>query len=271
MSYTCSQGPGEVFGLASCSGTVASEPSKSSHTRKRSSLPGSATAASRVSRFFQTLDVSMVDPGADELTSWLAGFHARTSALQEKVLDSTESDPASGEKWQGSLARFDRDTFSWKTHQRSLLEDLGLCSVTWPRSGMTAGGLCWELPMLALRTSGTASGSWPAPTATDYKSESMSFSLVAKRQSESSRVVVRLTEFLQRRIMPTPTAGNNHSGGRLDEWGGSTNPFRGTEIGRLRVNPFWVETLMGWPTGSTDLKPLAMDKYLEWLRQHSPS
>ena len=38
-----------------------------------------------------------------------------------------------------------------------------------------------------------------------------------------------------------------------------------------QLNPEWVEWLMGWPIGWTELKPLAMDKFREWQRQHSPS
>ena len=38
-----------------------------------------------------------------------------------------------------------------------------------------------------------------------------------------------------------------------------------------QLNPPWVEWLMGWPIGWTDLKPLAMDKFQEWQQQHSPS
>jgi len=37
------------------------------------------------------------------------------------------------------------------------------------------------------------------------------------------------------------------------------------------LNPTWVEWLMGWPLGWTDLKPLEMDKFLWWLQQHSGS
>ncbi len=37
------------------------------------------------------------------------------------------------------------------------------------------------------------------------------------------------------------------------------------------LNPEWVEWLMGWPIGHTDLRPLAMDKYQQWLRQHGRS
>ena len=94
----------------------------------------------------------------------------------------------------------------------------------------------------------------PTPTKTDFKSECMSPALVAKRAQASSRGV-RLTEFLHRRNLPTPMRGNDHWGGRLDEWGGSSNPFRGTELGQLRLNPCWVEELMGFPIGWTELEP----------------
>lgn len=38
-----------------------------------------------------------------------------------------------------------------------------------------------------------------------------------------------------------------------------------------QLNPEWVEWLMGWPIGWTELKPLVMDKFREWQRQHSQS
>lgn len=34
------------------------------------------------------------------------------------------------------------------------------------------------------------------------------------------------------------------------------------------LNPTWVEWLMGWPLGWTDLKPLAMDRFRSWRQQH---
>ena len=34
------------------------------------------------------------------------------------------------------------------------------------------------------------------------------------------------------------------------------------------LNPEWLEWYMGWPMGWTELEPLAMDKYQEWLQQH---
>ena len=35
-----------------------------------------------------------------------------------------------------------------------------------------------------------------------------------------------------------------------------------------RLNPTFVEWLMGWPIGSTAFSPLAMDKFQEWQQQH---
>jgi hypothetical protein len=35
-----------------------------------------------------------------------------------------------------------------------------------------------------------------------------------------------------------------------------------------KLNPTWVEWLMGWPLGWTDLKPLEMDKFQQWQQQH---
>jgi hypothetical protein len=34
------------------------------------------------------------------------------------------------------------------------------------------------------------------------------------------------------------------------------------------LNPVWVEWLMGWPLGWTDLKPLETDKFAAWQHSH---
>lgn len=36
-----------------------------------------------------------------------------------------------------------------------------------------------------------------------------------------------------------------------------------------QLNPSWVEWLMGWPIGWTDLKPLETDRFQQWQQQHS--
>ena len=37
------------------------------------------------------------------------------------------------------------------------------------------------------------------------------------------------------------------------------------------LNPTWVEWLMGWPLGWTDLKPLETDKFQQWQHSHGVS
>ena len=35
-----------------------------------------------------------------------------------------------------------------------------------------------------------------------------------------------------------------------------------------KLNPQWVEWLMGWPIGWTDCEPLETDKFQQWRRSH---
>jgi hypothetical protein len=46
----------------------------------------------------------------------------------------------------------------------------------------------------------------------------------------------------------------------------NTKPLNAEVGGPL--NPNWVEWLMGWPIGWTDLKPLEMARFQEWQQQH---
>jgi hypothetical protein len=59
--------------------------------------------------------------------------------------------------------------------------------------------------------------------------------------------------------LPTPSGtsnhGKNHVAGRIDEWGGSSNYFRGTEAGRLHLPGFELWT-MGFPASWRQLMPL---------------
>jgi DNA (cytosine-5)-methyltransferase 1 len=61
-------------------------------------------------------------------------------------------------------------------------------------------------------------------------------------------------------LYPTPTSPGSHQVGTIGEWGGSGNPLRTPETMTLAggsLNPQWVEWLMGYPVGWTDLKDSA--------------
>jgi DNA (cytosine-5)-methyltransferase 1 len=64
---------------------------------------------------------------------------------------------------------------------------------------------------------------------------------------------------------PTPTAHNAKEGGFPAEYERNTPTLAAQAGGSL--NPTWVEWLMGWPLGWTDLKPLATDKSHSALQQ----
>ena len=214
------------------------------------------TAFSRPSRFGMTFAPLTATLGADVLMWFLAASRARTSALPAKVQALTEPAAECGDIWRGSLARFDPDTFSWKTAQPSLLEDLGESSVTWPRSGMTAGGQCWELPMLGRRIKGTESGLWPTITVCgNYNRKGAS-------ATSGDGLITAL------RTWPTPIRRDSRTvrgGARMKNSIGSepliTQVAESERRTDGRLNPVWVEWLMGWPLGWTDLKPLATDKF----------
>ena len=79
------------------------------------------------------------------------------------------------------------------------------------------------------------------------------------------------------RMWPTPCASDNRDRGNASTPAISRRIAKGKQVmlsmavsqesGRL--NPMWVEWLMGWPVGMTDLRPLGTDKFREWQQQHS--
>jgi DNA (cytosine-5)-methyltransferase 1 len=65
---------------------------------------------------------------------------------------------------------------------------------------------------------------------------------------------------------PTPTAHNAKETNAPSE--ALRNEPSLASIAGGKLNPTWVEWLMGWPLGWTDLKQLEMGKYHSWLQQH---
>lgn len=268
MSWLFSQALVEACLADTCSAGARSVQLSGSHTQQVYLPPDRMTAFSRPSRFGMMFKPLTESRGETLLMWYLEDFRAKTLALPEKALELTGSDQACGSTWRASLAKFDPSTSLWKTAQHCLLGDSDESSVIWPRSGMTANGQCWELPMLERRTSGTDSGLWATPTVCGNYNR--------KGASKTSG------DGLATRVMrwPTPCArdykGANSQEGmtrkdgksRADQLPNAVQVAHGQPIGGS-LNPTWVEWLMGWPLGWTDLKPLEMDKFRQWQKQHS--
>jgi hypothetical protein len=257
-------------------------PSSESPTPKPSSSPGKTMARSPLSRFGMTCEPLTADHGAALLTSWLAAFPARTSALQEAVTASTASDPASGQKWRGSFAKYDPAESKWKTHQCSLLGGLDEFSETWPKWGSMRNGECYPRQTWAPPTFESESGSpvvWPTPTASGFEVKDIP-KLIERRARLAAKYGNNgfgLTLNQAVKMWPTPCAsasaskgsspaaltrksGRSRASDRID------HAVMASDGGQL--NPQWVEWLMGWPIGHTALEPLATDRLAEWLQQH---
>lgn len=86
-----------------------------------------------------------------------------------KAQDSPERAPGFGMNSRESLARWDRDSLSWRTSQLCLLEGSTRFSEHWPTSGMMRSGALYARPTWAPRTDGSGSSlsliAWNTPDA----------------------------------------------------------------------------------------------------------
>ncbi len=271
------------------------------------------TDFSRLSRFGMMFKPLTENRGEELLTLYLAGFHAKTSAPQEKELESKESEAECGNTWQESLKKCSQLTLTLKTPLCSALEDSVLSSKTLPRWGSMQSGELYQRQMPERRTVETVFGfslptptasdatsgavigkndtyytttngmprkvnqngkdgsvglgrlvkMWPTPTAGDSKNAA---NRTATRHNPKSKHHSGTTLVDAVRMWPTPTVQDSKNNGAPSQMDRNTKPLNAEAGGKL--NPTWVEWLMGWPLGWTDLKPLEMDKFQQWQQQH---
>lgn len=256
MSYTYLPGPVAESSPAICSGTAASAPLKSTRTRRPSSSRAKTTERSRPSPSSVTSEHSMLDPSAATLTSYLAGFPARTSAVQALEQDSPENGLGSGTSSRGWFAKLSPSTSEWRTPQISLLGVSELFSETWPRSGSMLGGTCYLRPTLAPTICVNASGSL-LPTLTVNGNNNRPYPGKKSGYGLASAIA----------LLPTlTTIGMN--GGSNSRRATAKRGEPPTHVGPL--NPDWCEWFMGFPIGWTALDALETGRFHEWERQHGP-
>jgi hypothetical protein len=217
--------------------------------------PDKMTDFSRLSRFGMTYKPLTENRGEELLTLFREGFHVKTSQPQGKAQGLTGNDQECGDTWRGSWTKYDRDSSLWRTHQCSLLGGLDEFSETWPQWGLMRDGECWEQLTLEQTIRGTGSGLSPnglttfhTPNCTGLNGGSNSRKALKRRQPEFSTPVASDTSHRKSKYAQGGTPLSMQAGGQL--------------------NPVWVEWLMGWPLGWTDLKPLETDKSHCVQQQH---
>lgn len=177
--------------------------------------------------------------------------------------------------WQGSEVDFflrscaypkksSPDSYSLKMFLASGQEDCLPLSGNWPISGMIVDGVLYPLKKLELTTKGNDGFCWPTPSATSYGSNQGGSSGRTGKKRHSLESMARTGNW------PTPTVRDSaesplpprrkttKDSGKC--MGGQKPPLLNVIGGKL--NPPWVEWLMGVPLGWTGLRLWAM----EWFR-----
>jgi len=242
MSWLFSRALVAEYSGGSCSGGEQSVQLNVMPTPHKFSRNGKTMEFSNLSRFGLTYAVLTESRGTELLTSFLADFRAKTSALPGKAQESTEKNPDCGSTWRALSMMFDRGSCSWKIHHSLFPEDLSESLVTLPSWGSMRDGELWERSTPGFITTGNVSGLLPTPTATDHKGSTPY--QVQRRANHAHRNGLTLREFLAKYSNAEKT---------------------------VYPNPGFLEEVMAWPQGWTELSPLETGKYRQWLQWHSTS
>jgi len=269
MSWLFSQALVEEYSEAICLDGEQSVQSSGNNTQQAYCAPDKMKGFSRLSRFGMTFKLLTESHGEELLTLYREGFHAKTSQLQEKAQELMENEAECGEKWRGSFTKYSQDSCSWKTHQCSLLGDLEEFSETWPQWGLMRDGECWEQQTLEQTIRGTEYGFVPngvdnfhTPNTTGLDGGSNSRRALKKKIENWPTPVTRDYKDTGTQESMTRQLNKRESPGLALMVGAATGG---------KLNPTWVEWLMGWPLEWTDLKPLEMGKSHSAQPQHGES
>jgi len=229
---------------------------------------------------------SLVKGTPQAIRAWLMSCQVDSPASLS-ALQANEPEPMTNEicgQQHGIVsASLDPVTASLKTFQACLIADISGPSLeTWPKAGIVCGGEFYPQPKWERRINEIGSGLWPTPAAQEPGWTIDGQVQVVDKDGNlpthwnqrwfdknTGRVVQKgITQVAQ--MWPTPRSSpneNRQTKPTPSQLAGTHGKSLAAEVGG-QLNPMWCEWLMGWPIGWTDLKPLAMDKFQQWLRQH---
>src|SRR6266567_3093144 len=199
---------------------------------------------------------------SNPLISFVAASPARTSAMQANEQELKANVVDSGKSSTVSFANYNLSTSSWKTQQICLNGDLEEFSETWPELGIMQNGECYQQRNLEHGISEDEFSLLPTPTASNMTLPRNPQSILRQAQKHHLNGYVAL--------FPTPTATdykratrniNYFLGRRKAGWKSSLPQYialssEGQSPSGIygQMNPTWLEWLMGFPTGWTELE-----------------
>lgn len=262
MSWHYSQALVEEFSALTCLDGDQCARLKSNRTAERSCFEGKKKKFYRRFLSGMTCEHLMANLGVALWMSSLEDSPVRTYPLPESAQESKGNARDCGQSSQESLAKFDPVSRSWRTAQLSLFGGSVEFSETWPKWGSTRNGECWAQP--------THVGIAERRRSITIALESGSSQKIVTPHGMSNGQGQGGGEFDKAaRKMPTPTVQDSANNGGPSQSERNTPPLNALVGGKL--NPMWVEWLMGWPLGWTDLKPLETDRLQQWLSSHGKS
>ncbi len=164
---------------------------------------------------------------------------------------------------------FDPDTSLWRTCRGFTQRAYPMSSVILPRSALMRNGTVFLLPRLVPLTSERGSYLWPSPAAQEAgESDEWLATLVTKEGEPAKRGermydpgllprVVQRVEGEEGRMWPTPKSSPSGPDYERVNRPKSGADDLATVVARDtpgQLNPMWVEWLMGYPSGWTDLE-----------------
>lgn len=214
-------------------------------------------------------------------TSSPEDFHAKTSALLDVERAWMESGQACSLKYAVSLASADLDSFSWKTCQQSLFEDSTEFVWNCMRSGMIVDGQLSQPEVLEHHTEESGGFYLPTPDASPRGPRKMYDPLSPVQTHRTLQTFASAfpepntypddpkkaypsQTSKDRQSFPTPCARDWKDNGKSPSEMKRNSTTLATIAGG-QLNPAWVEWLMGYRTGFTELSALEM----EWFRSKS--
>ena len=145
----------------------------------------------------------------------------------------------------GAFSRMFMDTLAWASTK---------CYLTWKPKATPQGRLLFQLAVSMPRTEDTGSGLWATPRTTDGTGGPRKLDEKGRRISQTNPDLV-FGANLADQVKMWPTLTEDACGtpnGKMQKMLGNHPEVRNTGAGTL--NPQWVEWLMGYPEGWTDLK-----------------